>query len=45
MPVVDGSCNIILVLIIIATLGLVASRYWYLPRKNGDNTHPLVRKN
>jgi hypothetical protein len=45
VPVADGSRNIILGLILLALLGFVAYRYWYLPRKNGDGTLPWVRKN
>ena len=45
VPAADGSANIILGLIILAILGFVAYRYWYLPKKNGDGTLPWVKKN
>jgi len=45
VPVADGSGNIILGLILLAILGFLAYRYWYLPKKNGDGTLPWVRKN
>ena len=45
VPATDGSGNIIIGLIILAILGFIAYRYWYLPRKNGDGTLPWVKKN
>ncbi len=45
VPAADNSGNLILGLIILAILGFVAYRYWYLPKKNGDGTHPWVKKN
>jgi uncharacterized membrane protein len=45
VPPTDSSGNIILVLIVLAVLGFLAYRYWYLPSKNGDGTLPWVKKN
>lgn len=45
VPPSDSSGNIILVLIVLAILGFLAYRYWYLPSKNGDGSFPWVRKN
>jgi len=40
----DNSGSIILVLLVLAVIGILAYRYWYLPRKNGDGTFPWERK-
>lgn len=40
----DNSGSIILVLLVLAVIGFLAYRYWYLPRKNGDGTFPWERK-
>jgi len=45
VPVADGSGNIILGLILLAILGFLAYRYWFLPKKNGDGSFPWERKN
>jgi len=45
VPAADNSGNLILGFIILAILGFVAYRYWYLPKKNGDGTHTWVKKN
>jgi hypothetical protein len=45
VPPSDNSGNIILVLIILAILGFLAYRYWYLPSKNGDGSFPWAKKN
>ena len=45
VPAADNSGNLILGLIILAILGFVAYRYWYLPKKNGDGKLPWVKKN
>jgi hypothetical protein len=45
VPAADNSGSIILGLIILAILGFVAYRYWYLPKKNGDGKLPWVKKN
>jgi uncharacterized membrane protein len=45
VPPTDSSGNIILALIVLAVLGFLAYRYWYLPSKNGDGTLPWVKKN
>jgi hypothetical protein len=45
VPAADNSGNLILGLIILAILGFVAYRYWYLPKKIGDGTFPWVKKN
>ncbi|MFA4848181.1 MAG: S-layer protein [Methanoregula sp.] len=45
VPAADNSGNIILGLIVLAILGFVAYRYWYLPKKNGDGKLPWVKKN
>lgn len=41
----DNSGSILLVLLVLAVIGFLAWRYWYLPRKNGDGTFPWERKN
>jgi hypothetical protein len=41
----DNSGNIILLIIILAILGFLVYRYWYLPSKHGDGTFPWERKN
>ncbi len=45
VPPTDSSGNIVLALIVLAILGFLAYRYWYLPSKNGDGTLPWVKKN
>jgi len=40
----DNSGSVILVLLVLAVIGFLAYRYWYLPRKNGDGTFPWERK-
>ena len=40
----DNSGSIVLVLLVLAIIGILAYRYWYLPRKNGDGTFPWERK-
>jgi uncharacterized membrane protein len=45
VPPADNSGNIIIGLIVLVILGLLAYRYWYLPRKNGDGTLPWDKKN
>ena len=45
VPAADNSGSIILGLIILAILGFVAYRYWYLPKKNGDGKLPWVKRN
>lgn len=41
----DYSGTIILVAIIVIVAGILAYRYWYLPRKNGNGALPWVKKN
>jgi len=41
----DYSGTIILVAIIAIVAGILAYRYWYLPRKNGNGALPWVKKN
>jgi hypothetical protein len=41
----DNSGNLILLLIILAIIGFLAYRYWYLPSKTGDGSFPWVKKN
>ncbi|MCJ7794311.1 MAG: S-layer protein [Methanoregulaceae archaeon] len=41
----DLSGTIILVVVILGILGVVAYRYWHLPRINGDGKFPWVKKN
>ena len=41
----DNSGTVIMVLIILAILGFLAYRYWYLPSKNGDGSFPWAKKN
>jgi hypothetical protein len=45
VPAADMTGTLILVLIILAILGFVAYRYWYLPKRNGDGKLPWVKKN
>jgi hypothetical protein len=45
VPPADNSGNLIIGLIVLVILGLLAYRYWYLPRKNGDGTLPWDKKN
>ncbi len=45
VPAADNSGSIILGLIVLAILGFVAYRYWYLPKKNGDGKLPWVKRN
>jgi hypothetical protein len=40
----DNSGNLILMLLVLAALGFLAYRYWYLPKKNGDGKFPWERK-
>jgi hypothetical protein len=40
----DNSGSIIFMLLILAVIGFVAYRYWYLPKKNGDGKFPWERK-
>ncbi|WP_292417109.1 COG1361 S-layer family protein [Methanoregula sp.] len=40
----DNSGSIVLVILVLAVIGILAYRYWYLPRKNGDGTFPWERK-
>lgn len=42
---VDQSGTIILGLLILAILGFVAYRYWYIPKKNGNGKLPWDKKN
>lgn len=44
VPAADMTGTIILVLIILAILGFIAYRYWYLPKRNGDGKLPWVKK-
>ncbi len=41
----DNSGNLILEVILLAVLGFLVYRYWYLPKKNGDGKFPWERKN
>jgi len=45
VPPADNSGTIILLLIILAILGFLAYRYWYLPSRNGDGSFPWAKKN
>ena len=45
VPPTDNSGTIILVLVILAILGVVGYRYWYLPRTRGDGKFPWDKKN
>jgi hypothetical protein len=44
VPPADNSGTIIFMLVILVILGVVAYRYWYLPRTNGDGKFPWERK-
>ena len=44
VPPTDRSGDIILLLIVLAILGFIGYRYWYLPKKNGDGKFPWERK-
>lgn len=41
----DYTGTILIVLILVAVGGILAYRYWYLPRKNGNGALPWVKKN
>jgi hypothetical protein len=45
VPPTDRTGDIILLLVILAILGFIGYRYWYLPKKNGDGNFPWERKN
>jgi hypothetical protein len=40
----DNSGNLILMLLVLAVIGFLGYRYWYLPKKNGDGKFPWERK-
>jgi hypothetical protein len=44
VPPTDMTGTIIVLLVILAILGVVGYRYWYLPRINGDGKFPWERK-
>ncbi len=44
VPPTDRTGDIILVLVILAILGFVGYRYWYLPKVSGDGKFPWERK-
>jgi hypothetical protein len=44
VPPTDMTGTIIALLVILAILGIVGYRYWYLPRINGDGKFPWERK-
>lgn len=44
VPPTDNTGNVILALVILAILGFIGYRYWYLPRVRGDGKFPWERK-
>ena len=44
VPPTDNTGTIILLLVILAILGFIGYRYWYLPKMNGDGKFPWERK-
>ena len=44
VPPTDNTGNVILGLVILAILGFIGYRYWYLPKMNGDGKFPWERK-
>jgi hypothetical protein len=44
VPPTDMTGTIIILLVILAILGIVGYRYWYLPKINGDGKFPWERK-
>lgn len=44
VPPTDNTGNVILGLVILAILGFIGYRYWYLPRVSGDGKFPWERK-
>ncbi len=44
VPPTDRTGDIVLLLIVLVIVGLVAYRYWYLPKVNGDGKFPWERK-
>jgi hypothetical protein len=44
VPPNDMTGTIIALLVILAILGIVGYRYWYLPKINGDGKFPWERK-
>jgi hypothetical protein len=44
VPPTDNSGTVIILLVILIILGIVAYRYWYLPRINGNGNFPWERK-
>ena len=44
VPPTDNTGNILLLLVILAILGFIGYRYWYLPRMNGEGKFPWERK-
>ena len=44
VPPTDRTGDIFLLLVILAILGFIGYRYWYLPKKNGDGKFPWERK-
>ena len=44
VPPTDNTGTIILLLVILAILGFIGYRYWYLPRVNGEGKFPWERK-
>jgi hypothetical protein len=45
VPAADQSGTIIIGLVILAILGFVAYRYWYIPKRNGNGKLPWDKKN
>lgn len=41
----DSAATIIVLLLLLAIIGVVGYRYWYLPKVNGDGKFPWERKN
>jgi hypothetical protein len=44
VPPTDHTMDYVLVLVVLAILGIIGYRYWYLPKTNGDGKFPWERK-
>jgi hypothetical protein len=44
VPPTDHTMDYVLVLVILAIIGIIGYRYWYLPKTNGDGKFPWERK-
>lgn len=44
VPPTDHTMDYVLILVVLAILGFIGYRYWYLPKTNGDGKFPWERK-